>query len=121
VDNNILSLTPRRMAILWSYKDDGNVEIIAVNNDKQEQLSKFYEDELSDVDIALGDSASISLNSTGTKIWELCDGIDTVEDILNKLSQEFQVKKEELLDDFISFLNYCDSLTILDINWRSVE
>jgi hypothetical protein len=44
------------------------------------------------------------LNRTGTAIWLMIDGSHSLVDITEKISQEFEVSKEEASDDVDNFL-----------------
>ena len=44
------------------------------------------------------------LNETGAGIWQLLDGRNTVEDIINIISSEFNVPREEAEKDTLDFI-----------------
>jgi len=44
------------------------------------------------------------LNETGSGIWQLLDGRNTVEDIINVISSEFSVSREEARKDTLCFI-----------------
>jgi hypothetical protein len=44
------------------------------------------------------------LNETGSGIWQLLDGGNTVEDIINTISSEFNVSREEAEKDTLCFI-----------------
>ncbi len=44
------------------------------------------------------------LNETGSGIWQLLDGENTVEDIINAISSEFNVSREEAEKDTLCFI-----------------
>jgi len=44
------------------------------------------------------------LNETGSGIWQLLDGENTVEDIINTISSEFNVSREEARKDTLDFI-----------------
>ena len=44
------------------------------------------------------------LNETGSGIWHLLDGENTVEDIINAISSEFNVSREEAEKDTLCFI-----------------
>ena len=44
------------------------------------------------------------LNETGSGIWQLLDGENTVEDIINTISSEFNVSREEAEKDTLCFI-----------------
>ncbi|MBN1999190.1 pyrroloquinoline quinone biosynthesis peptide chaperone PqqD [candidate division KSB1 bacterium] len=45
-----------------------------------------------------------TLNDIGTRIWELCDGSKTVNDIIQALSGEFDADTDQIGNDTIEFL-----------------
>lgn len=44
------------------------------------------------------------LNEAGSRIWQLLDGGNTVEDIINIISSEFNVSREEAQKDTLDFI-----------------
>lgn len=45
------------------------------------------------------------LNRTATRIWELIDGKNTVEKIIDKICEEYEIEREEAQKEVISFIN----------------
>jgi ABC-type sulfate transport system substrate-binding protein len=45
------------------------------------------------------------LNETGTKIWELIDGKNTIKDIVEKILEEYDIDEKEAEKEVISFVN----------------
>lgn len=54
------------------------------------------------------------LDEVGCRIWELCDGSNTVEDIATKLTQEYTVPYEEVLRDCEEFVADLQSKGLLE-------
>lgn len=52
----------------------------------------------------LGDGLHI-FNEVGTRIWELVDGNNTIEDIVNQIYQEYEVEKNVAYEDTLMFLD----------------
>jgi hypothetical protein len=46
----------------------------------------------------------ISLNREGKDVWKLCDGMNTIEEIISKLHGEYIVDKVTLVDDLIKMI-----------------
>jgi len=115
------TLTPKRKSILWNYQENGNVEVIAIKSKEQKQINEFYNDEISCLDSSQAEDVSVNFNNTATRIWEQCDGINTIDDIFNSLSKEFDVKTNDLINDLDEFLRYCACVDIIDVNWKSLE
>lgn len=44
------------------------------------------------------------LNEVGSKIWQLLDGGNTIEDVINVISSEFDVSWEEARKDTLDFI-----------------
>lgn len=44
------------------------------------------------------------LNLVGGLIWQMCDGTQSIQDIVNKLAKEFDVSKAELASDVVDFV-----------------
>ena len=45
------------------------------------------------------------LNPMGILIWDLCDGVNAIENIESKIVEQYpHVSREEILDDLLSFL-----------------
>ena len=59
----------------------------------------------------VGDLESIyTLNETGARIWELIDGKNKVNEIKEKLIEEFEVTPEEAEKDIIAHLQQLESI-----------
>ena len=58
-----------------------------------------------------GSTATV-LNAVGARIWELCDGKRTVDDIITQLIDEFSVERDQAVADVTSFV---DDLTKRDL------
>jgi coenzyme PQQ biosynthesis protein PqqD len=52
----------------------------------------------------MDDGNYYSLNEVGSRIWELCDGTRSVEQIIDTLAQEYDAAKELLAQDVVEFL-----------------
>lgn len=50
------------------------------------------------------DSMLHSLNETGTRIWELIDGLKTVRDLADAINDEYEVEEDKALEEVIKFL-----------------
>lgn len=120
MEQKFLSLTPKRKSILWNYRDGGCAGIVALKSKKQQELNRLFNDEISDLNVSETDGLGVLLNFTGTKIWEQCDGVTTVDEMLDNLSLEFELPRTELINDLKEFIEYCDKVDILDMNWRSI-
>ncbi len=63
----------------------------------------------------LGDGLHI-FNEIGTRIWELVDGNNTIEDIVNQIYQEYEVEKSVAYEDTLMFLDELIKLNALVFN-----
>lgn len=55
--------------------------------------------------VVLADVGEVNiLNSVGTRVWELCDGSRSVNDIVRVIVDEFEVSQEEASRDVQEFL-----------------
>jgi hypothetical protein len=50
-------------------------------------------------------SGVFSLNQAAARIWSLCDGQRTVEEIARVLFEEFEVEMDRLLEDVVGTVN----------------
>ena len=54
----------------------------------------------------LGDMGSIyNLNEVGAFIWEHFDGLKTINDIKNRIIEEFEISEQEAQQDLFEFVN----------------
>jgi len=57
----------------------------------------------------VGDLACIyNLNEIGSRIWELIDGVTTVEQMRDKIVEEYEVTPEQAEADIIEFLEHLE-------------
>lgn len=61
-----------------------------------------------------GTSDAVSLNEAARAIWNLCDGMRTVDDICVELAQRTGLSPEQLLDDVRSAIDRLHSLDLLN-------
>lgn len=120
MDNFNLELTPKRKSILWNYNENGCAGIVALKTEKQGDLKKVFGDELPNLNIKSTDGLGMILNYSGTKIWEQCDGVTTIDEIATDFVEEFGISKEDAIEDIFAFLKYGDKVDILDLKWRSI-
>ena len=57
-----------------------------------------------------------TLNSVGSRIWELSDGSNNVSDIINIIQNEFDVEPEEAERDTVDFINELAAKKMLVLN-----
>lgn len=116
-----LSFTPKRKSILWNYDKNGHAYIIALRSEKNQDLKEFFAGEsMCNVDVKEEDGLGISLNKSGSMIWEKCDGITTVGEIVEDISKEYKIDEKMVLEDVAEFIEKADKLNIIDVNWRSI-
>jgi len=54
--------------------------------------------------LRLDDGYYYALNEVGSRIWQLCDGVRTVSEVIATLSQEYAVSAETLERDSLELL-----------------
>jgi coenzyme PQQ biosynthesis protein PqqD len=52
----------------------------------------------------MDDGNYYSLNEVGARIWELCDGTHSIEEIIDTLAREYDEAKNVLAEDVVEFL-----------------
>ena len=85
------SLPKRKQNLAWRKIED---EVVIIDLDKGRQ---FHE-----------------LNDSGSRIWELCDGETSVDDIASALTEDFELDLPEAhkeVTEFITYLTEKDLLT----------
>jgi hypothetical protein len=55
------------------------------------------------------------LNETGTRIWELIDGKNTVKDIVKKILEEYDIDEKEAEKEVISFIEKLNEKNLIKI------
>ena len=62
---------------------------------------------------ALDLNGMLTLNEVGGEIWKMLDDVDSEEEIVERLLQDYEVEKEELQADVREFLDKLRELGIL--------
>lgn len=57
-----------------------------------------------------------SLNSLGSRIWELIDTPKRISDIVDTLLEEYEVQEKECIDNVIKFLDVLNYVKLISIN-----
>lgn len=57
-----------------------------------------------------------SLNSLGSRIWELIDSPKKISDVIHTLLEEFEVSEEECIESVTEFLNTLHHVELIDVN-----
>ncbi len=98
----MLSSRPARNSALdWEKTDDGEVQIKVTRQDdswKVRLLSKMF---------YIPRQRKITLDELGTEVWSLCDGKNTVGQMIEALSEKYQLNRKEAE---VSLLNYLKTL-----------
>ena len=88
----------RNPAIVWRLEKRREAEIV--------QALEAGEDVSDKGSVILIDAGTMhQLNLVGGRIWTLCDGERTVDDLIAELANEFEVDRAELADDVEAFVN----------------
>ena len=91
----------RNDALEWEKNDDGEVQIKVTRQDdswKVRLLSKMF---------YIPKQRKITLDELGTEVWSLCDGKNTVGQMIEALSEKYQLNRKEAE---VSLLNYLKTL-----------
>lgn len=79
----------RNPALKWRINDEDVVEVIVPRRkDMFGRLMGFL--------FFVPESRPITLDEVGTRVWNLCDGEHTVEDIVRALSKEYKLQRREV-------------------------
>lgn len=79
----------RNPALKWRINDEGLVEVIVPRRkDTFGRLMGFL--------FFVPESRPITLDEVGTRVWNLCDGDHTVEEIIRALSDEYKLGRREV-------------------------
>ena len=57
-----------------------------------------------------------SLNSLGSRIWELIDSPKKIRNVVNVLLQEYEVSEEECVESVTEFLNTLHHVELINVN-----
>ena len=115
------NLTPKRKSILWNYDKTGNAYVIALINKKNENLKEFFDGSTNcQIELNPSDGLGLSLNKSGTKIWEMCDGLTTIGEMISIFVNDFKIDEATATEDIETFLKNADKMNIIDINWQSI-
>lgn len=115
------SRTPKRKSILWDYENDGNARVVALRAEKVRELASAFKEEIPDLRVNREDGLAIMLNGTGTEIWEMCDGLTSLDEIVRALATKYRVDVDQVAPDVSDFLDFCQDTNILDLEWRSIS
>ena len=90
----------RNEALHWEQNEDGEVQIEVTRQDtwKVRLLSKMF---------YIPKKRKITLDELGTEVWVLCDGNNTIAQMIEALSVRFQLNHKEVE---VSLLNYLKTL-----------
>ena len=97
----MMSSRPTRNDSLdWETNDEGEVQISVVRQDtwKVRLLSKLF---------YIPKKRKITLDEVGTEVWQMCNGRNTVGDMIEQLSKTYQLNRKEAE---VSLLQYLKTL-----------
>lgn len=135
MNKELLELTPKRKSILWRYKNDNDDSILVYGISRGRAIALSGEYAINKEEVlqnkerinALGKNADINdsgisvlLEGVSARIWEMCDGSNTLETIVNFIVEKFTVDFETAMNDCIEFLQECDEKNVIDMKWRSL-
>ena len=105
--DEFLAYRPKRNDFEWSLNADGVVELIVpkFNSNFGKSFCKLTRK---------GETFVAKMDKIGTLVWTNCDGVQSVEEILNKLKKAFP--DEQNIDQrLFSFLQQMQSLNYLEL------
>ena len=86
-----LTLRPARNSLLtWEKRDSGEMVLTVPHNDKANRLAKFLAKFLK-----APNERHVELDEVGGYVWELCDGQNTVEAIVQKTGRQYKMNRRE--------------------------
>ena len=90
----------RNNSLEWDKNDDGEAQVKVTRQDswKVRLLSKMF---------YIPRERKITLDELGTEVWMLCDGKNTVGQMIEALSEKYQLNRKEAE---VSLLNYLKTL-----------
>ncbi|RLG01443.1 hypothetical protein DRN58_01790 [Thermococci archaeon] len=122
INEEFYNFTPKRKSILWYYDSEGNARILSIRSSDEKALKDWFDGILNRRSVTNElEGEVIKLNKTGTAIWELCNGVNTIQDIIKILSKSYKISEKELKEDLISFLEMCKNVNLIDLEWRCIE
>lgn len=136
INKSVLDLTPKRKSILWRYRSDVDDAIIVYGISKERSITLSGEFAVNKEDILknreevkkigkenVGTDSGISvlLENVSARIWELCDGSNTLKEIVENIADSYQAAFDRVLKDCVEFLEECDKKNIIDMKWRCLE
>ena len=80
---------------------------------KPDVISSKLEDQLVMMDIEKG--KYFSMNPVASKVWELLEEPSSVNELCDKLLNEFEVSKEQCFDEVLELLGKMKELDLLEI------
>ena len=122
---DILTATPKRMVDSWLYNENNTVKILILKSDlaiHQKLREIFFSqngfsfETINDLDANEG--LGLSLNKVASSIWEKCDGTTTISEIIDSIMLRFNAPRELVCRDVVGFLNQCEKINLLVVNWR---
>jgi hypothetical protein len=65
--------------------------------------------------MSIENGAYYGLDTVASRVWELIENPQTIKVICDQLLEEFDVTKEQCLEDIFTFLNAMDEQKVIDI------
>lgn len=134
MDNKIMCLTPKKKSILWKYLNDNSILVYAMSRHRSLILSSNFaldEENLKQNvkkaqilaesrDSCSCENSCVLRGDIAIIIWEMCNGTNTIKDIIQQIINEYKVDYDVAASDCIDFLKDCDVKNIMDLHWRSI-
>ncbi len=73
------------------------------------------------VAISSDDSMLHDFNGSGTYLWERCNGKQSVEELIERFREDYEVSKEQAEADALEFLTGCQEKNLLFLNEEAIK
>lgn len=112
------TLTPKDILHVWKYEEnpDKPRQIVLYPIDFDQLAEAEAASQRGEKDVRIKGSR-ITLNSSASVIWEMCDGTHTIEQIIETLTQRFSLDCESAAKDVRRFFEKLEPYNVLEINW----
>jgi hypothetical protein len=120
VENLDQTLTPKRKSIIWNYIEDEKVLVVVLKSQIESKLTKFFKGESFNCEVNEEDAIGVIINPVAVLIWENCDGLTTISEIIDIILNEYDVERSKVEKDVNEFLISASTIGMLDIKWRCI-
>ncbi len=109
MDSAYLAYTPKKKVVLWKYEniesEDKSVVVYLSNGSANDSGEFTVEGNV------------IRIQGIGVIFWELCDGGNTIEDMVKRIVEEYDVETEQVTQDLEAFLDNMEDMGLIIKDW----